>query len=361
MSLSRLKSPDVARRLAEKIRAAADSLQREKIRIMHVCGTHEDTVSRYGIRALLPGCIEIIPGPGCPVCVTTSREIDESLDLARRAVITTFGDLLKVPGSRGQSLMDEKAAGADVRVVYSIFDALAIARETDRETVFVAVGFETTAPSTASIFRAGSVPENFSVLMCHRLVPPAMELLLRDRDAGLDGFINPGHVSAIIGTKAYEALGARYGVPQVVAGFEPYDVLLAILMLLTMIRKGEGKVRNEYTRVVRPEGNVKAQELMAGIFEPTDVDWRGFPVIERSGLALKDAYARYDARKKYGLDVKSAPEISKGCICGKVLKGTAYPDACRLFGKDCTPRHPVGACMVSSEGSCGIWYRCGKF
>ncbi len=362
MSLSRLKSPDVALRLAEKIRAAGRSLQKEKIRIMHVCGTHEDTISRYGIRDLLPDCIEVIPGPGCPVCVTTSREIDECIELARRrAVITTFGDLMKVPGSRGQSLMDEKAEGADVRVVYSIFDALAIARETDRETVFVAVGFETTAPSTASALRAGSIPDNFSVLMCHRLVPPAMELLLRDRDARLDGFINPGHVSAIIGTKAYEALGARYGTPQVVAGFEPYDVLLAVLMLLTMMRKGEEKVRNEYMRVVRPEGNVKAQELMAGIFEPADVEWRGFPVIERSGLVLREAYARYDARKKHDLDVKSAPEISRGCICGKVLKGTAYPDACGLFGKDCTPRHPVGACMVSSEGSCGIWHRYGKF
>ena len=361
MSLSHLKSPDVARRLAEKIRAVADSLQREKIRIMHVCGTHEDTVSRYGIRDLLPDCVEIIPGPGCPVCVTTSREIDESLELARCAVITTFGDLMKVPGSRGRSLVDEKAAGADVRVVYSIFDALAIARETDRETVFVAVGFETTAPSTASVFRAGSIPENFSVLMCHRLVPPAMELLLRDGDAGLDGFINPGHVSAIIGTRPYEALSEKYGAPQVVAGFEPNDVLLAVLMLLIMMRNGEGKVRNEYMRVVRPEGNVKAQELMGGIFEPGDVDWRGFPVIERSGLVLRDAYARYDARKKHGLSVKSAPEILKGCICGKVLKGTAYPDACGLFGKECTPQHPVGACMVSSEGSCGIWHRYGKF
>ncbi len=355
-----LRSRETAGKLASRIGETAGRLGRKTVRLMHVCGTHEDTVSRYGIRGLLPAGMEIIPGPGCPVCVTTSREIDEALRLCERATVTTFGDLLKVPGSEGRSLADARAEGGDVRVVYSIYDALALAAAADRDVVHVAVGFETTAPSTASVLLEG-VPPNFSILCCHRLVPPAMEALLSDGDVRIDGFINPGHVSAIIGAAAYEKLGARYGIPQVIAGFEPADLLLAILMLLEMMERGEGSVRNEYVRVVRREGNAKALFMLDEAFEPCDVAWRGFPVIPGSGLRLRKNHEGCDARLRYGLTLEEKPESAKGCICGDVLKGKAYPDACRLFGKTCTPEHPVGACMVSSEGSCGIWFRYGRF
>jgi hydrogenase expression/formation protein HypD len=355
-----LRSREVTRKLVARIETLSDAIPRDGIRIMHVCGTHEDTVSRYGIRSLLPAKVEIIPGPGCPVCVTTMREIDEALSLTQKAVVTTFGDLLKVPGSEGRSLADAKAAGGDVRVVYSIFDALKIAAGTGAEVVHVAVGFETTAPSTASALRE-KPPENFSILTCHRLVPPAMDVLLQDREARIDGLIDPGHVSAVIGLRPYEALSRRYAVPQVVAGFEPNDLLLALVMLLEMIREGKGEVRNEYARVVRREGNVKALGLLEEVFEPCDVAWRGFPVLPGSGLRLREPYAGREAREKFALEVRSAAEDAGECICGMVLRGRAYPDDCKLFGKACTPERPVGACMVSSEGSCGIWYRYGKF
>jgi hydrogenase expression/formation protein HypD len=355
-----LRSRETADKLASKIGEAARRLGKPAVRLMHVCGTHEDTVSRYGIRDLLPEGMEIIPGPGCPVCVTTSREIDEALALCGRAVVTTFGDLMKVPGSDGRSLADARAEGGDVRVVYSIYDALAMAAVTDRDVVHVAVGFETTAPSTASVLLEGA-PGNFSILCCHRLVPPAMEALLSDDDVRIDGFINPGHVSAIIGEAPYARLGERYGVPQVIAGFEPADLLLSVLMLLEMMERGEGSVRNEYVRVVRPGGNERALAMLDEAFETCDVAWRGFPPIPGSGLRPRERFSGCDARLRYGLALEDRPESAKGCICGDVLKGKAYPDACRLFGKACTPEHPVGACMVSSEGSCGIWFRYGRF
>jgi hydrogenase expression/formation protein HypD len=360
MNHSFLRSREVTGKLVDKIHDLAAGIGKRKIKIMHVCGTHEDTVSRFGIRDLLPGEVEIIPGPGCPVCVTPSREIDEAVVLSRRALVTTFGDLMKVPGSDGTSLMDMKASGGDVRVVYSIYDAVSMAAGTDKEVVHVAVGFETTAPSTASIFHE-DLPENFSILTCHRLVPPAMEALLKDGDVRIDGFIDPGHVSAIIGMKPYEALGARYAAPQVIAGFEPYDILVSIAMLLEMIKNGESAVKNEYVRVVKPEGNEKALGMLEEVFEPCDTAWRGLPVIEGSGLKLRRRFAARDARERFEIDVEGISEVSRGCICGEVLKGAAYPNQCVLFGKDCTPEHPVGACMVSSEGSCGIWYRYGRF
>jgi len=359
MNLSHLRSRELAEKLVRKIRDAAAGLGGRKVRIMHVCGTHEDTVSRYGLRGLLPEGLEIIPGPGCPVCVTTSREIDEALALSQHAVLTTFGDLMKVPASDGRSLMDARAAGADVRVVYSIYDAVAIARSIPGEVVHVAVGFETTAPSTASVMN--EAPPNFSVLTCHRLVPPAMAALLSDGEARIDGLIDPGHVSAVIGVRAYEPLSRRFGTPQVIAGFEPTDLLMAVLMLLEMLARGETAVKNEYGRVVRTEGNERARRLMDEVFETCDVAWRGFPVIPGSGLRLRERFAARDARRRFEISVEGIPEISRGCICGEVLKGKAYPDACRLFGKACTPEHPVGACMVSSEGSCGIWHRYGRF
>jgi len=363
MSLSPHPDRALAGKIAARIASRARELGRPRVRLMHVCGTHEDTIQKHGVRSLLPEGVEIIPGPGCPVCVTTAREIDEALALADRGVVvTTFGDLMKVPGGGGRSLARAKADGRDVRVVYSIYDAVKIARASGAETVHVAVGFETTAPSTASVLADDGLPAGFSVLACHRLVPPALAALMADPEVRIDGFIEPGHVSAIIGLRPYEELSRAFRVPQVVAGFEPQDVLMGVLMLLTMLRDGESGVRNEYVRVVSPEGNGRALAAMAAAFAPCDVAWRGFPVIPGSGLRLLPRVARRDARERFGLRLPDdAGSVPAGCLCPEVLKGKAYPDECPLFGADCTPEHPVGACMVSSEGSCGIWHRYGAF
>ena len=346
---------ELALNASKKIKELAGD---KKFKFMHVCGTHEDTITRYGIRSLLPEGIEVISGPGCPVCVTTAKEIDEAHALADSAIITTFGDLLKVPGSRGKSLRDVKAGGKDVRVVYSISDAVKIAKSTDKEVVHIGIGFETTAPSTAAVLN-DDLPENFSVLSCHRIIPPAMDALLSPGEIKIDGFIDPGHVSTIIGVKAYEPLSEKYGVPQVIAGFEPLDVLFGIVMLLEMIENEDFSVRNEYSGVVRYEGNLKAQRLLGEIFDICDVAWRGFPVIPKSGLELKKEFSDFNARKKFDIKIEKSIDIPEGCRCGDVLKGLIYPDECKLFCRACNPEHPVGACMVSNEGSCAIWHRYG--
>lgn len=346
----------IAEKITAKIRAAAKDLG--PVRLMHVCGTHEDAIAKAGIRTLLPDNVEIISGPGCPVCVTTTKEIDEAIALAKAgASVTSFGDMMKVPGS-GSCMWDARAQGADVRIVYSISDAVKIAKDKPgKEVVHVGIGFETTAPSSAVELLES--PSNFYVLSCHRTIPAAMDYLLSEGDTKIQGFIDPGHVSAIIGIAPYRALSERYGIPQVVAGFEPVDVLYGVLLLLEMIKQKERGVRNEYTRVVKDEGNQKAIDVLEKVFEPCDVKWRGFPVIPRSGLAIRDEYKDHDARVKFNIDVKESPEPG-GCICGKILKGISYPAQCPLFGKRCTPESPVGPCMVSGEGSCFIAYKYGK-
>ncbi|MFZ2456851.1 MAG: hydrogenase formation protein HypD [Candidatus Altiarchaeia archaeon] len=346
----------IAEKITAKIRATAEGMG--PVRLMHVCGTHEDAIAKAGIRSLLPDDVEIISGPGCPVCVTTAREIDEAIALAKEgATVTSFGDMLKVPGS-ALTLADAKAAGSDVRIVYSITDAVKLAKEKPgKEVVHIGIGFETTAPSSA--VELLTAPENFYVLSCHRTIPPAMDYLLSEGDTKIDGFIDPGHVSAIIGITPYRALCGKYGIPQVVAGFEPVDVLYGVLMLLKMIKQKDHGVRNEYSRVVKEEGNRKALDVLEKVFVPCDVKWRGFPVIPGSGLAIRDEYKDHDARVKFQIDVKESPEPG-GCICGKILKGIAYPASCPLFGKRCTPDSPVGPCMVSGEGSCNISYKYGR-
>lgn len=326
-----------------------------KVKIMHVCGTHEDTITRFGIRSLLPENVEVISGPGCPVCVTTNREIDEAISLAQKGItVTTFGDMLRVPGSRS-SLADSKADGNDVRIVYSVTDAVEIAHKNpEKEVAHIAIGFETTIPSNAVALQ--DAPENFSILCCHRLIPPAMELLLESHEVRIDGFIDPGHVSAIIGVKPYRPLAEKYRIPHVIVGFEPLDVLFSIIMLLEMIKNHECEVRNEYSRVVKEEGNQKALSIMDAVFEPCDVDWRGFPVIPRSGLMLRERFAEHDARERFELRVEPTEDL-RGCRCSDVLKGLIYPRECPLFGKACTPKKPVGPCMVSAEGACSIMYR----
>ena len=352
-----LKDKQLAKEIVSKIKKSD-----VKLKFMHVCGTHQDTLVKHGLDVLLRGCgIEIGQGPGCPVCVTTPMEIEEMLLLARKGkTVTSFGDMINVPGET-QSLRSMKAEGCDVRTVYGIEDAVEIAKKNeDKDVVFMAVGFETTAPTTASIM-LDDLPDNFSILSCHRTIPEALKAIIEMGEIKIDGLIEPGHVSTIIGTKPYEFISKDYHVPQVIAGFEPIDVLMGSWMLVQQIEKGKAFVQNEYTRVVHKEGNVKAQKVIKKVFEPVDIKWRGFPVIPKSGLALHKNFEEYDARKKYEdeLDELKNKELIEpaGCRCGELLRGLASPFECPLFGQACTPETPVGPCMVSIEGCCNIEYR----
>lgn len=326
------------------------------VKIMHVCGSHEHTIMQHGVRSLLPEEVEVVAGPGCPVCCVPAREIDECIELARQGVtITTFGDMLRVPGSRG-SLADARADGADVRIVYGVGNAVEIARKLDREVVFMAAGFETTAPTTASEILSGP-PENFSVLSCHRLIPPALKFLIESGEVNLNALIEPGHVSTIIGMKPYEPFSRDYNIPQVIAGFNPLDILMAVYMILRQIDRGEAKVENEYKRAVKPEGNLKAQKVMDEVFQVTEREWRGFPVIPESVYEIRDEFSEFNAREKFDIEVEDTVDTPAGCICGAVLRGVARPEECKLFKNECTPTSPIGACMVSREGTCNIAYR----
>ncbi|KXB04575.1 hydrogenase assembly protein HupF [candidate division MSBL1 archaeon SCGC-AAA261O19] len=345
---------------ADEIVASINQITPEgPVKVMHVCGTHEFTIVRHGLRSLLPENIELIAGPGCPVCVTPAREIDEAVKLAGQEVlITTFGDMFHVPGSNA-SLEGVKTDGADVKIVYGVSDAVEIARENpDREVVHVAIGFETTAPTTAAEILS-EPPKNFSILSCHRLIPPAMEFLLNSGESEIDGFLCPGHVSTIIGSKPYEPISKEFGVPQVVAGFEPLDVLLGVLMLLRQIRDARGEVENEYTRAVKLEGNKLAQEKMREVFKITSENWRGFPTIPDSALELRDEFQQYDARERFDIEIEETQEFAEGCRCGEVLRGLINPSDCPLFLKACTPDSPKGPCMVSFEGTCSVWAKHG--
>lgn len=330
------------------------------VKIMHVCGSHEHTIMQHGLRSLLPPEVEVVAGPGCPVCCVPSREVDECIFLAQQGVtITTFGDMLRVPGSRG-SLADAKAEGADIRVVYGVGNAVEIAKDVDKEVVFMAAGFETTAPTTASEIVAGP-PDNFSVLSCHRLIPPALKFLIESGEVNINALIEPGHVSTIIGTNPYRIFSEKYGIPQVVAGFNPFDVLIAIYMILKQINEGKALVQNEYKRAVREEGNVKAQKLMDNVFYIINREWRGFPRIPNSVYEIKDEYAAHNARDKFEIDIPKSQDMVTGCICGPILRGVARPEECKLFKTECNPINPIGACMVSKEGTCNIAYRYGSF
>jgi len=334
------------------------------ITLMHVCGTHQAALVEYGLDSLFKECgVNIRQGPGCPVCVTTPREIEEGIELARRGkIVATFGDMAKAPGIKG-SLLGAKMDGCSVNVVYSIDDAVKMARDNpDKEVVFMAVGFETTAPSTAATLMSGP-PKNFSILNCHRYVPPALKAVIEMGEIRVQGLIEPGHVSTIIGTKSYEFLSKQYHVPQVIAGFEPLDLLMAAYLLARQIKEGRAEVENEYGRVVKPDGNPKALRMLDDVFEPGDIEWRGFPVIKDSAMILKNKFEKYDARKRFEDELKEVRsrkyEYPKGCKCGEVLRGLLDPKDCALFGKVCTPQTPVGPCMVTFEGGCNIEYRYG--
>jgi len=334
--------------MAEKtILQTLEEITDRDVCFMHICGTHEAAIARAGLRSVLPKQLKIVMGPGCPVCITPQGEIDAALELVEKGcIIATYGDLLRVPGTKGSL----ESCGGDVRVVQGVHKAVEIAQKTDKEVVFISVGFETTAPTVAATILT-KPPKNFSILSCHRIVPPAMKWLLEQGEAKLDGFMLPGHVCTITGYADYE----QFPVPQVVAGFEPEDILLGLLMLVRQLREGTHRVDNAYPRAVTHEGNLKAKNLMYEVFAPSDVEWRGFPVIPGSGLKLKKEYEHYDAQKKFGIVFRHVGKHS-ACICDKVLRGIAQPSDCKMFGKACTPRTPVGPCMVSHEGACKIWH-----
>lgn len=357
--LTEYRDPDLARRLIAAIRARS----KKPIRLMEVCGTHTVSVFRHGIRQVLPEHIQLISGPGCPVCVTAIGDIDRAIKVARLpgVIVATFGDMIRVPGSRS-SLQAEKAEGADVRLVYSVFDVLSLAREyPGKEVVFLGIGFETTAPTVAAtvLEAAGREFKNVSVLSLHKLLPPALEALLRAGDADIQGFIYPGHVSTVIGTSAYEALARKYGLPGVVSGFEPVDILESIFLLVEMIEEGRAEVSIQYRRGVIPQGNPRAVELMYRVFEKADAPWRGLGTITGSGLVFRESYRAFAAEERFDLSIPP-PSEHPGCACGEILRGVKSPPACPLFRRLCRPDHPLGPCMVSTEGTCGAYFRFGQ-
>jgi hydrogenase expression/formation protein HypD len=330
-----------------------------KIRLMEVCGGHTLSIRKYGIQHLLPSTIELLSGPGCPVCVTDRTAIDQSIALARMpgVIVTTYGDLIRVPGSES-TLNQEKALGADVRIVYSTLDALEIARSNpEKKVVFLGIGFETTTPSSAvAISEAGKQNiSNFFLFSMHKLMPPAMAGLI-DQGIKIDGYIGPGHVTTIAGSGMYEPLVKKYRISVVVSGFEPVDLLQSILMLVNMKEEGRYGTEIQYKRAVTKEGNVRARELVNLVFEPSDNAWRGLGIIPESGMKIRKEFSGFDAALHFNLNIKPVPE-PKGCLCGEVLRGMKKPDQCALFGRVCTPVNPVGACMVSGEGACQAWYQ----
>ncbi len=329
------------------------------VRFMEFCGGHTVTIFRYGIRQVLPKTIEMVSGPGCPVCVTANTDLDKAIAVSQipEVITTTFGDLLKVPGSRS-SLQRAKADGADIRMVYSTMDALKIAEENpERSVVFLGIGFETTAPTiAASVLQAEEKKiKNYHVLSLHKLCPPVIRAILDSGEVKLHGLICPGHVSAVIGSHPWEFIARDYGIPCVVSGFEPLDILQCVDMLVAQTENGESKVEIAYRRGVYPEGNQQALKLMGQVFEPCPAQWRGIGEVPDSGLRLRKEYQHFDAELAFDIDPGPAYE-PQGCICGEVLRGVKAPPDCRLFGKACTPENPVGPCMVSSEGSCSAYY-----
>jgi len=330
------------------------------VRFMEVCGTHTVSICRHGIRELLPPAITLTSGPGCPVCVTATADIDSFIKAAELdgAIITTFGDLLRVPGSKS-TLQEARAEGADIRTVYSSLDALQIARQNpDRQIIFLGVGFETTTPTVAAAILTAEQEglQNFSVISSHKVMPPALDALLADPEIKIDGLICPGHVSIMIGADAYEPYVNHYKIPCVIAGFEPVDILKAVVMLAAQAKSKNPKVEIAYDRAVTKEGNRQAMSVMYKIFEPVDAFWRGLTTIPGSGLEIRPEYDNYNARKRFDIEIIEAKDPA-GCACGDVLKSIKTPADCKLFGTACLPEHPIGPCMVSGEGACGAYYR----
>ena len=357
--VTEFRNSELAQGLISDIRGKS----KQKVRLMEFCGGHTVAIFKYGIRQALPSNIELVSGPGCPVCVTATSDIDKAIALSfiPGVIITSFGDMLRVPGSRA-SLQQARAAGADVRIVYSTLDALKIAQENPAKTVvFIGVGFETTAPTiAASVLQAKEQGiKNYRVLSLHKLCPPVIKTILDAGEVKLIGLICPGHVSAVTGSNAWEFVARDYGIPCVVAGFEPTDILQCVDMLVTQVENHQSKVEIAYKRGVTTEGNLQAQKIMAQVFEPCPANWRGMGAVSASGLKLRQKFASYDAEVAFNIRPEPAIE-PKGCVCGEILRGVKTPADCRLFRKVCTPENPVGPCMVSSEGSCSAYYLYGE-
>jgi hydrogenase expression/formation protein HypD len=352
----------------KKIEELVEFLNKNKpgrsINIMEVCGTHTMAISRYGLRQLIPENINLISGPGCPVCVTPTGDIDWIIEIARQydVSIFTFGDLFRVPGTES-SLYNEKSKGKDINICYSPADVLNFAKNNpDKKVIFIAIGFETTIPLTSVIVKKAykEKTSNFYIYNTHKLVPEALELLLVDREVKIDAFLCPGHVSAIIGSKPYNFIAEDYHIPCVISGFEPMDILESIATIIRQINKGISEVEIQYRRVVREEGNPTAVKLMYEVFDKSDSLWRGLGNIPGSGLKLKKKFLKFDAKTFFPVKRIKSREPA-GCECGDVLKGIKKPAECRLFSKTCKPENPVGPCMVSSEGSCAAYYKYEKF
>lgn len=356
--LDEFRNPELGKRLIDRIHHHST----KPIRLMEFCGGHTVSIFKHGIRQLLPETIEMLSGPGCPVCVTANADLDKAIALAHlpNAIITSFGDMIRVPGSHS-SLQQVKAEGCDVRVVYSVQDALYIARDNhDKSVIFIGIGFETTAPTIAASVLQAEQEEinNYYILSLHKLCPPIMKTILDMGEVRLDGIICPGHVSAVIGSYPYQFIPDNHNIACVVSGFEPLDILLCIDMLVNQIETEQYQVEIAYRRGVKPEGNRQALKLMDTVFEVSEANWRGIGMVPSSGLRLRERYQQFDAEINFDINPEPGRE-AKGCLCGSILRGVSTPLDCKLFRHACTPENPVGPCMVSSEGSCATYYHYG--
>ena len=359
----RFRDPAKARALSAALGHVCDAIGRERISVMHVCGSHEQSIAKFGLRSILPRRLNVIMGPGCPVCVTDVPEVDEAVVLAQDGkIIATYGDMLKVPGTAG-SLADVQAAGARVEVVYSAVQAVELARDTTEEVVFFASGFETTAVATAAIV-LDQPPPNLTILSAHKYIPPVMEIVAEMPETRVEGFLAAGHAAAITGSAIFERFVEKHRLPVVVAGFEPLDILAGLVKLVELIRDGTPAVANMFPRCVTPEGNRNAQRQLWRVFRATGGVWRGIAHVPNGNLRLRDEFRQLDARQRFAIDLRRlwthAPSrLTQVCICGDIMAGISSPSSCSLFGKECLPENPVGACMVSSEGTCRIWHQYG--
>lgn len=368
--VSEFRDKDLAKSVSAAIRREADPGR--TYNFMEFCGGHTHAIFRYGVQDLMPDNVAYVHGPGCPVCVLPVRRLDDAVEIAERhnAILCTYGDMMRVPGTKQRSLIRAKADGADIRMVYSTLDALKIARDNpDREVVFFAIGFETTTPPTAVAIKQAQKEDltNFSVFCNHVLTPPAIAHILQSPDVQdlgtveIDGFLGPSHVSSVIGSKPYEPAAEIFGKPVVIAGFEPLDVMQSTLMLIRQINEGRFEVENEYTRVVTREGNLKAQALVEEVFDIRDAfEWRGLGTVAKSALKIREAFAAFDAEQRFDISPKQSREV-KSCECPAILRGVKKPTDCKLFGTVCTPDTPMGSCMVSSEGACAAYWTYGRF
>jgi len=359
----RFRDPGKARDLTSRLESLCEEVGRERISVMHVCGSHEQSIAKYGLRTILPRRLDVIMGPGCPVCVTDMPEVDEAVLLALDGhLVATYGDMLKVPGT-AMSLEEAQARGGAVEVVYSAAQAVELARREPREVVFFASGFETTAVATAAVALADP-PANFSILSAHKYIPPVMEIVAEMPHTRVEGFLAAGHAATITGARLFERFVERHGIPVVVAGFEPLDVLAGLTRLVEIIRDGTPCVANMYPRCVTDEGNRNALDQLWRVFRTEGGQWRGIAHVPNGNLRLRDAFAHVDARRRFTIDLErfwqsSPPRLTQLCICGDIMAGLSAPTDCTLFGRECRPEAPVGACMVSSEGTCKIWHQYG--